>query len=338
MEDNLLFNACLKNDINTINNLIENKADINVFDKAGGTLLCMSCYYNLIDVVKLLIDKGALINIQCKNKLTAIYYTCNKDNVELFDLLVKNGADLNIKIHDNYDLVNHAYTKNSIKILEYLIDNKHCDLLRIACISSGGEGDKPSLNIIKHFIENYIPSSIIETNSDLYIETEIKKFTNEVNCYTCDIPNNSRYIPKDNIEIVRYIYGIFQRYIEEDVKRAKEFNIKLEQSGSTHKISCKPKNNSVLNISHLIDMCYLNNIKIVKFMIESGMDVNCSYFGNQVNPLKASCLYERGYDTLLYLLEQNADLFQYDSCGCAIMHNYIFRTDIIAIILEWYEN
>lgn len=78
--------------------LIENRADINIKGHFGYTALHEACRKNNIDIVNILIKNGADLNIKSgRHGFMPLYLACENNYEEIIDILIKNGANLGLE-------------------------------------------------------------------------------------------------------------------------------------------------------------------------------------------------------------------------------------------------
>lgn len=94
-----LYRAAEKNDIKTINELLDQGADVNEensFFCRGGTALKVASSQGRVDMVKLLLDRGADVNLASGDMgWTALSCAAYSGNTEVAMLLIERGADIN---------------------------------------------------------------------------------------------------------------------------------------------------------------------------------------------------------------------------------------------------
>jgi len=152
-----------------------------------------------------------------------------------------------------------------------------------------------------------------------------------------DIMSTVCEIPKGSVKIVEYIYNLYQIDVNAYIEFCKKVTI---ESLAEHGINIFahmykfPKTNDALKPRYLVDVCYVNNIDILKFLVKKGADIN-QWLNHQESPLIASC-HNSCIDCLLFLLEQNVDITDLDEYGRTVLH--WVNNNVLAIILEWYEN
>ena len=90
-----LFAAVKNNNIESLESLLDNKVDVNVYDNDSDHILMYAAMYASADCMQLLIKKGANVNAVNKIGETPLMW-CNHD-IQKTKLLLQNGADINAK-------------------------------------------------------------------------------------------------------------------------------------------------------------------------------------------------------------------------------------------------
>lgn len=131
----VLINAVVSKNIEIIEAIIDNGADINLFTENDLNALILAVKSGQKKVVKCLLKKGANPNLKNKYGQTALF-KCN--DCEILQLLIKYGADVNAQSHGGYtalhmavggrrDIVNsHDYHEKILlntQIIQLLVDN-----------------------------------------------------------------------------------------------------------------------------------------------------------------------------------------------------------------------
>ena len=108
--------------------LIDNGADVNAKTENGNTALMYACENsNSVEVVKFLIDNGADVNLKNNGGMTALMSASDVSH-ELIELLIKSGARVN-EVDDNgksalmYACEKHIISSSDIEVVKFLIDN-----------------------------------------------------------------------------------------------------------------------------------------------------------------------------------------------------------------------
>ncbi|XP_056007053.1 uncharacterized protein LOC125648776 isoform X2 [Ostrea edulis] len=91
-----LHEACQVGDDTTVQQLLQNGADMNVYDNKGFNPLHIACGKGHDSTVQLLLNNGADINL-CQNEgASPLYIACYKGHDSTIQLLLNNGADINL--------------------------------------------------------------------------------------------------------------------------------------------------------------------------------------------------------------------------------------------------
>src|SRR5471030_3148334 len=96
----LVIPAARKGNLEVLQELITQKADLNKRDEKGYTPLIIACYNNQYAAAKLLLDAGADVNAADSGGNTAIMGVAFKGYPDIAKLLLANGADVNLQ-HGN---------------------------------------------------------------------------------------------------------------------------------------------------------------------------------------------------------------------------------------------
>lgn len=95
MEFNMaLIAAAERGDIETVQSLLEQGADVHTSNASGVTPLIAAAYQNHIDVAQVLIDAGADVNVQDNTQQSAYLISTSDGFLELLQLTLANGADV----------------------------------------------------------------------------------------------------------------------------------------------------------------------------------------------------------------------------------------------------
>lgn len=95
-----LFEYIDKNDLDNFKKLVEDGADIEVYNDEWNkcTPLNHACREEKVEFVKYLIEKGANVNSIGRMDMSCIFDALTTGNLELVKILVNNGADINHKV------------------------------------------------------------------------------------------------------------------------------------------------------------------------------------------------------------------------------------------------
>lgn len=130
-----LFDATEKNEISTIQRLVENGCDVNAQDKGGSTPLMRAALHGYDDLISLLIRLNADPNLRDRIGKAALHYAAQEQHEETVRRLLDAGAAVNSQdMHGNPPLSNAVfYSKGRGGVIKLLrqrgadddLPNKH---------------------------------------------------------------------------------------------------------------------------------------------------------------------------------------------------------------------
>lgn len=91
----LLLEACQKDDYNKVVSLLKQNAQVNSKDKLGMTPLMHASEHGYLAIVKALLENGAHVNDYNNNWGTALMYAAIANHENITKLLLRSGADIN---------------------------------------------------------------------------------------------------------------------------------------------------------------------------------------------------------------------------------------------------
>ena len=131
--ETLLFEACKQGNIEIVELLVENGADISATNNSNETPLFEACRQGNIEIVELLVKNGADISVINNNNETPLFEACRQQNTEVIDLLVKNGADVTISNNEGkqiFDYVDMSIDGSCNKYMRNLYCRNYNDALK----------------------------------------------------------------------------------------------------------------------------------------------------------------------------------------------------------------
>ncbi len=194
-EQTPLMKAVYKSNLEIVEYLLENGADVNTTDLWKQTALMLSYGLNS-DVVKILIEQGADVNAKNHYKRTPLMYFVEYGTVKSMKLLIENNADVNSVDSDNTSaLLCSTYIdkdKQAVQKIKLLIskgadinqqNNEGCSALLYA-----------SWHLDKSLIQYLIDKGAKINNSNKYGETSLMKAilgaNDDVACFLIDRGTN----------------------------------------------------------------------------------------------------------------------------------------------------
>lgn len=121
----IFCNAAANNDHATIEIFLQflHKCPIDCFNKSGFTPLIYACGSGNLDIVEKLIKNGANVNGFTQSGISAIAAACLRDQKEVAKFLLKNGANINLVNKRGETALCFIATEGSIERMEFLIEN-----------------------------------------------------------------------------------------------------------------------------------------------------------------------------------------------------------------------
>ena len=232
-DETALLIAVGRQDLKTIKELLRAKANIELTNNVGNSVLIESAksesgnLKNTIEVISLLLKNGADINLQNSFGNSALSYAINRKNYRLTEFLLKEGANPNLvdlsgnnAVHKLtftavYDRIKNKELEDFIHILfNYKTDmnsfnNEGLNPLMIATKSDKEKDDVACLQIIR---------KLLDLNTDLLLKNEKGKSALD-------------YIKNSN---EKEIQSIANRYVNSN-RIDNEFNISLPNSSEADK-------------------------------------------------------------------------------------------------------
>lgn len=120
---NFFLEVIKKNDIKTLEDIIEFSKNIDIQDCLCNTPMELAINQDHYYMVKFLIEKGSDINAKNDYGETPLHNAIWKSNFEIIKYLVEKGADINAK--DNYGdtPLNYAIWHSNFEIVKYLVEH-----------------------------------------------------------------------------------------------------------------------------------------------------------------------------------------------------------------------
>jgi|GEM_PF-2445749 len=126
----VLLEACLKENMDMIRTflhqqLLKNSQDFNINsrDKYGRTALSIAVGKRNLEMVKLLVENGADVNIFNRNKYTPLMTSCRNGSLSIVKYLIAHGSDYRIVNQFGESAAHIAYHYENFEIVQYLIDH-----------------------------------------------------------------------------------------------------------------------------------------------------------------------------------------------------------------------
>jgi len=109
IENENLFNAIEREDLNAAKEALCNGADVNYKDNEGNTALLEASFLGNIELIKLLVKNGADTNVIFQDIDTPLTLSIDKyyetKNLDIIEFLIENGANVNHKDNDGFSIL-----------------------------------------------------------------------------------------------------------------------------------------------------------------------------------------------------------------------------------------
>ncbi|MDM5233065.1 ankyrin repeat domain-containing protein [Lysinibacillus pakistanensis] len=123
-----LFQAVEKGELDTLQNALDQKVDINAQDSKKRTALMIATYNQDVEAVKLLIDAGANVNIQDDLLNTPFLYAGAEGYLDILKLTIQAGADPTIVNRYGGTALIPAAEHGHVEVIEELLNNTTIDV------------------------------------------------------------------------------------------------------------------------------------------------------------------------------------------------------------------
>ncbi|XP_061189952.1 uncharacterized protein LOC133197762 [Saccostrea echinata] len=321
----LLFVASENGYIETVEQLVNQGADVSIYNDDKITPLYLASQNGHMEIVQYLIEHGANVNIYDIENVTPLSMASQNGHTEIVKHLIEHGANVNISTDKNVTPLLKASQNGHMEIIQYLIEHganvniyniKNVTPLYMA--SQNGHTE-----IVKHLIEHGANVNIynIKNVTPLYMasqngHTEIVKHLIEhganVNIYNIEnVTPLSMASQNGHTEIVKHLieHGA-------DVNISTDKNVtsllKASQNGHMEIVQYLIEHGANVNIYNIENVTPLSmasqngHTEIVKHLIEHGANVNTYTDKNVTSLLIAS---QNGHmEIVQYLIEHGADV------------------------------
>ncbi len=250
--------ACSQN-IEQLRNFISQDADVNEKDSDGDLPLALAAQYNLFQNVKFLLENGAQVNKKAGNGISALMVA---DSLDVLNLLLEYGAEVSSRDREGNDALLHSSVRCNIHKADILIRNG-------ADIKT--ENDKGESAIIKAIKYEY-------TKPEEKIAFIKFLLDNGADIQHRDKKKNTAYIISKELGHDDISYFLINKGAI-----AEEFKINpdciVQALMNKEYARAKKMINKDIDLNFLFSdfsplMCSIDDIEIMKLLIENGADVN----------------------------------------------------------------
>ena len=118
-----LINASMTGHTETVALLLEKGADVNANNNNGHTALILAIWNRYTETVALLLEKGADVNVKGNDGETALLVASGDGHKEIVAMLLEKGADVNAKNNDGFTSLMWASNYEHTEIVRLLLEN-----------------------------------------------------------------------------------------------------------------------------------------------------------------------------------------------------------------------
>ncbi len=251
-----LILSCINQDIEIIQFLLDNGADVNLCSNEIGrslnkhnknTALMVACANGNIEIVKLLLSNGADINLTNTKDNTALKIASAQGNIDIVQLLIDNGAEINFLYHEHFLMRNNNANTALINACIY----KHTDIVKLLLKEKAKTDIFAKYSALTHscfdnnlIIVNILVNKKIEMHQTLF---EVCKNTYTITTIDKALSKIEKKANNDRKEIIKLLLS--SEYFTFEKRDMDSFKYAYDN----------------------------NDEEIVKFFIENGGDVNALY-------------------------------------------------------------
>ena len=270
--------------------LIAEKADLNLRNKDGNTLLHIAIEKKDIELVKYLLEKNANVNIQNFMGDTPLMQAIYFDQTEIIGLILEKKPDLNLKDREGMTALVHAIDKKQIDTVKSLIEKK-------ADINIKDNKGYTSFMYGILSDEQELIDIFINSGADIFAKSEKGYTVFMLACY------------KGNLALVNYLLEkkvnmeepsqTYETALYNAIRNSKNRHYEIAQILLDKKVKTKRGKYRDYGI---LSVAYYNDFKSMQYFIEHKFDLNSrDKQGNTALMIAA----ERGYADLVNLLLTN---------------------------------
>lgn len=319
--------AAEKNNINIIELLINNEADINIMDKEGKTPLLEAVKNDNYELVKLLLDNGAEPNLDLFAFNTPLVAAIKNQNLKMVNLLLENGANPNTKVYEKDD-----YLDSSVSPIYIATRLENIDLINLLIKfnadlneKSHTEGMTPlilaitrnNLNIINLLLTNKVDLNIKTNYSNTALMNAASSSTKKV--VELLLINGADYRLKTRNEETALIYAARSTRVEIVdflLENTNILNLKLENNDTAYKqilryleegknwnwILQEEKNRKIEKINDIINLIE-RKVKTWKIKAYKAIEENdIIIFNYFIKKIGSSCFNDKKRNNLLHYI------------------------------------
>ena len=272
--ETLLFFAIRNISIALTKCLVEHGAEINNVDKNGQTVLHHAAKCGTLEIVKYIVEHGAYINCEDVCGKTALHHASGLDKLETVKYLVEHGADIQCK--DKYgNTVLHYAASRTLETVKYLVEHG----AKVNCKNEEGETvlhfavSSHSVAIVMYLVEHgaHANSKDAQGMSVLHAAVESNSFDSAKylieRCYT-DVNCKNNY---DKTVLQSAVETGSLEIVKCLVEHGAEVNSKNKHSSNTYAATSTCSNDNIMHEN------YANIRGLAIDILRMAVDGNCPH-------------------------------------------------------------
>ena len=142
-DESPLMLAALRGDMDAVDRLIAQGAEVNNTNRAGGTALMTAAIQGHSDVVRLLISKRATVNAKNNKGWTALMYAAWNGHTDVVKTLLAKGAEVNAQNNEGWTALMYATWKGQIETVQVLLAGR-------ALVATPNQAGESALTLAAH--------------------------------------------------------------------------------------------------------------------------------------------------------------------------------------------
>jgi ankyrin repeat protein len=142
-DESPLMLAALRGNMDAVDRLIAQGAEVNATNRAGGTALMTAAIQGHSEVVRLLISKKATVNAKNNKGWTALMYAAWNGHTDVVKTLLAKGAEVNAQNNEGWTALMYATWKGQLATVQVLLAGR-------ALVATPNQAGESALTLAAH--------------------------------------------------------------------------------------------------------------------------------------------------------------------------------------------